>query len=159
MWIEHIAGMAHMRWLVALEWRWHPGTQIGMKTNSITDGKAKFKPAPDQVVISYHPLALWLLTGFGKCLEILIWVLSTLWDQGNGMGISWFMQTNALKYVNSFTIVPFPGSTSSNPLHPSETSEWIMQERLWRFITSRQRSRDWFMMRNFSKPAQEQITA
>ena len=69
------------------------------------------------------------------------------------MGSEWhgFMQTNALKYVNSFTIVPFPGSTSPKPLDIAETSEWIMQERLWKFITSRQRSKDWFMMRNLGQ--------
>ena len=100
--------------------------------------------APDQAVIS--PTGSMVTHWFWKVLGNPDLGSVYFMESRNGMGTSWFMQTNALKYVNSFTIVPFPGSTSPKPLDIAETSEWIMQERLWKFITSRQRTRDWFMM-------------
>ncbi|KAL5494202.1 hypothetical protein EMCRGX_G015486 [Ephydatia muelleri] len=72
-----------------------------MKTNPVTDGKAKFKPAPDQAVIS--PTGSMVTHWFRKVLGNPD--LGSVYFMGsrNGMGTSWFMQTNALKYVNSFT--------------------------------------------------------
>ena len=78
-----------------------PTAQIRMKTNPVTDGKAKFKPAPDQAVIS--PTGSMVTHWFRKVLGNPD--LGSVYFMGsrNGMGTSWFMQTNALKYVNSFT--------------------------------------------------------
>ena len=78
-------------------------TQTHMKTNPITDEKAKFKPAPNQAVIS--PTGFMVTHWFRKVLANLD--LGSVYFMGswNGMGTPWFMQNNALKYANSFTIV------------------------------------------------------
>lgn len=116
---------------------------IRLPNNPISDDKGKRKPSVGQQVITPQGSSY---TEWAKRDEA--HGPSCLMYSRYGTGTAFHMQTNHKEMVNSFTIIPFPCYADPKPI---PMSDWAVMEHTFKFITVKQRTVDWFMMRCFSQ--------